>query len=329
MYVCVVCMYIYVCVYVCMYVCVYIYIYTDQNYKHFCFCPHFSWAELKDPILFLCTQKAYFSQICPRLATIKGHNVTSICLTQCNTSPSYRVDQVVDCGLWNVGPLLLNGLFEVVGYWQELEHAVVFADPEHPKHAQWVTCPVSMLVMQELGCFQLPGIKYRSLQHGAMHYHDATWGDGKWHNNGPQDLVTVSLCIQNAINKMHLCPLSITYACPYHNPTVTMGHSIHSVDISKPLTHMMPYTLSAICPVQWKPGFIREENTSPKCQRASNVSICPLKLVMTTNCSQVETPMRMASMQMSFPETVSDRLCRNSLVIQTVCCNSRPGGFFF
>ncbi len=24
----------------------------------------------------------------------------------------------------------------------------------------------------------------------------------EWHNNGPQDLVTVSLCIQNAINKM-------------------------------------------------------------------------------------------------------------------------------
>ena len=27
--------------------------------------------------------------------------VTTICLTQCNTSPSHRVDQVVDCGLWN------------------------------------------------------------------------------------------------------------------------------------------------------------------------------------------------------------------------------------
>ncbi len=29
-------------------------------------------------------------------------------------------------------------LCEVAGYWQELEHAVVYADPEHPKHAQWV-----------------------------------------------------------------------------------------------------------------------------------------------------------------------------------------------
>ncbi len=68
--------------------------------------------------------------MCLRLATIKGHSkiavsrhrggrggletsqylgVTTICLTQCNTSPSHRVDQVVDCGLWNVGPLLFNG----------------------------------------------------------------------------------------------------------------------------------------------------------------------------------------------------------------------------
>ncbi len=31
--------------------------------QHFCFCPHFSWAELKELRLFLCTQNAYFSQI--------------------------------------------------------------------------------------------------------------------------------------------------------------------------------------------------------------------------------------------------------------------------
>ncbi len=30
-------------------------------------------------------------------------------------------------------------------------------------------------------------------------------------------------------------------------------------------------------------------------------------------------------MQMSFPETVSDSLCRNSLVMQADCCSSCPG----
>ncbi len=115
----------------------------------------------------------------------------------------------------------LQWLCEVARYCQELEHAVVYADPNHPKHAQWVTCPVSMLAM---------------LQHEVMVVDE-------WQNNGPQDLVTVSLCIQNAINKMHLCSLSITYACLYHNPTATMSHSIHNVDNSKPLTHTTPYTL--------------------------------------------------------------------------------------
>ncbi len=115
---------------------------------------------------------------------------------------------------------------------------------------------------------------------------------------------------------MHRC------ACPYHKPTATMGHSIHNIEICNPLTHTTPNTLSAICPVQWKPGFIREENTSPKCQTPSNVSICPLKSVTMMNCSQVETPMRTMSMHMSFPETVSDILSRNSLFMQTDCCRS-------
>ncbi len=84
------------------------------------------------------------------------------------------------------------------------------------------------------------------------------------------------------ISSRYLCVFkmpSIKYACPYHNLKATMSHSIHNLDIRKPLTHTMPYTLSAICPVQWKPGFICEENISPKCQTPSDVSICPLKSV--------------------------------------------------
>jgi hypothetical protein len=54
----------------------------------------------------------------------------------------------------------------------------------------------------------------------------------EWHDNGPQDLIMVSLYIQIAIDKMQLCLLFVAYDCPYHNPTATMGHS----DISKLLT---------------------------------------------------------------------------------------------
>ncbi len=254
--------------------------------------------------------------------------VTTICLTQCNTSPSHRVDQVVDCDLWNVGPLLFNGcakLLNIGRNWNTMSYMPIQSIPNmlNGWHVRWVCWPCKnwdVLRFQELctdPCNMGPSIIM--LQHEVMVVDEG-------HNNGPQDLVTVSLCIQNAINKLHLCSLSITYACPYHNPTATMGHLIHNVDLSKPLTHTTPYTLSAICPVQWKPGFIREENTSPKCQTPSNVSICPLKSVTTTNCSQVATPMRMTSMQISFPETVSDSLCRNSLVMQTDCCSSCPGG---
>jgi hypothetical protein len=70
--------------------------------------------------------------------------------------------------------------------------------------------------------------------------HDLMVAD-EWHDNGPQDLVTVSLVIQIAIDKMQLCLLSVAYACPYHNLTATMGHSVH-----KPLAHTTPYTRSAV-----------------------------------------------------------------------------------
>jgi hypothetical protein len=45
------------------------------------------------------------------------------------------------------------------------------------------------------------------------------------------------------------------------------------------------------------------------------------------NCSQVKSLVRMTSTQIIFPETVSDSLCRNSLVVQTHSFISCPGGW--
>ena len=44
--------------------------------------------------------------------------------------------------------------------------------------------------------------------------------------------------------------MSIAYVCPYRNPTATMGHAVHNVDISKPLSHTKP---SGIHP--WRAHF--------------------------------------------------------------------------
>jgi hypothetical protein len=66
-----------------------------------------------------------------------------------------------------------NGCAKFLDLW-ELEHAVVHINSEHPKHAQWGTCLVSMQAMEELGHFQLLGIVYTFLQHGAVHYNAET-----------------------------------------------------------------------------------------------------------------------------------------------------------
>ena len=69
------------------------------------------------------------------------------------------------------------------------------------KHAQWVRCLVSVQAMEELGHFQLPGIVYRDpCDMGTciiMLKYEVMAAD-EWHENEPQDLVTVSLCTQIA-----------------------------------------------------------------------------------------------------------------------------------
>ena len=85
----------------------------------------------------------------------------------------------------------LQWLCEVAGYWRELENAIV-----HVQASQ--TCSmgqVGMPAMEDLGYFQLPGIVYRSLRHGAVHYYAEVMAADEWHDSGPQDLITVSLGI--------------------------------------------------------------------------------------------------------------------------------------
>ncbi len=58
--------------------------------------------------------------------------VTTICLMQCNTSLSHRVDQVVDFGLWDVGPLLFNGCAELLNIgrnWNTLSYMLIQSIP--------------------------------------------------------------------------------------------------------------------------------------------------------------------------------------------------------
>ncbi len=216
-------------------------------------------------------------------------------------------------------------LCEVAGYWQELNNAVVYADPEHSKHAQWVTCPVSMLAMQELGFFSASRNCVQIL---------ATWGRAlsmlqhevivviEWHNNGPKGSSSRYHCgIQNAINKCHLCfighNIRLAHTITPPPPGPLRSQTLTSVNRSPTCNHTR---CLHIMPCTVKPGFIREETPL-------NMSIAHFKSVTTTNCSQVETLMRTTGMQMSFSETVSDSLCRNSLVMQTDCCNSCPWGW--
>ena len=136
---------------------------------------------------------------------------------QHDTSSSHRVDRAVDCGLWNVVPLLFKGyvkLLDICWNWNTLSYTSIQSIPNMPNgwHVWWVCRPWKnwdIFSFQELctdPCDMVPCIimlKYKVM------------AADEWHDNGPQELVTVSLCIQIAIDKTQLCSLSLAYACPY------------------------------------------------------------------------------------------------------------------
>ncbi len=249
-------------------------------------------------------------------------SVTTICLMQCNNILRIELIRllIVACEmLVHSSSMAVRSCWILAGTGTRCRIHSSIPNMLNGWHVRWVCWPCKnwdVFSFQELctdPCNMGPCI--------IMLHHEVMVVD-EWHNNGPQDLVTVSLCIQNAFKKC-TCSLSITYACPYHNTQRHHDHSNHNVDISKPLTHTTPYTLSAICPVQWKPDS-SVKRTPLQSARRHRMWAFAHSSHYTTNYSQVETQMRTRSMQMSFPEMVSDRLCRNSLVMQTNCCSSCP-----
>ncbi len=191
------------------------------------------------------------AQVCLRLATMKGnskmcsftvsggsggvrkpvsiwcdhHLLHAVLHMECNTcNISHRVDQVFDWGLWNVGPVLFNGcakLLDIGRNWNTLSYTAIQSIPNmlNGWHVRWVCWPCKnwdIFSFQELCADPCnKGLCIIMLQHEVMVIDE-------WHKNGPKDLVTVSLCIQNAINKMYLCLLSITPPPPWATQSTTL-----------------------------------------------------------------------------------------------------------
>ena len=107
-------------------------------------------------------------------------------------------------------PTPLQWLCEVTGYWRELEEDVLHVNPEHPKHAQWEDMSSEYAGHGRTGTFSASRNSVQILATWIciiMLKHEVMAAD-EWHDNEPQDLVMVSLCIQIAIAKCNCvcCP---------------------------------------------------------------------------------------------------------------------------
>ena len=137
----------------------------------------------------------------------------------------------------------------------------------------------------------------------------------EWHDNVPQDLITVSLCIQISIDKIKLCWLSEAHACPYHNSTTTM------------LIHTTLYMLSSICPVQMKPGIRLLRAHYSSVPVAIEGERLPTEVGYDAKLQSGQDPGEDDDHADNCLRETYDSLCRNSLFVQTdnmICC---PGGW--
>ncbi len=140
---------------------------------------------------------------------------------QCNTSPSHRVDQVVDCGLWNVVSLLFKGcakLLDIGRNWNTLSYTPIQSISIGDMSSEYAGHARTEMFSASRNCVQILATWGRALSCCNMRWW--SWMNGT--TMGLRISSRVSLCLQNAINKMHLCPLPNT-----HTHTHTHTHTLY------------------------------------------------------------------------------------------------------
>lgn len=175
--------------------------------------------------------------------------------------------------------------------------------------SQWLTCPMRLLAMQELGCFHLPGILCRSMNMGPciiMLQHEAMLMD-EWHKN----LAERSHRGISVDSKFHHyeTPVSVVHNIPHRHHGPLDSTTLRSANLSATVCHLPCPEKSQIHP--WREHLSKVPDA---------VEFEHLITKVSNDDGQVETLMRTTSMQMSFPEMFSDGLFRN-------CCSSCLGGW--
>ena len=147
----------------------------------------------------------------------KTIGVTTICLTQRDTSPSHSVDQAVDCGLWNVIPLLSMAVWScwiLSGNWNKLLYTSIqsIQNMLNGWHVWW-----AWRNMEELGYFQL---SFRTLISPAI---------------ALVYIPAVSMPIALSLKTWDICGIvlcdktahfRVTFNCPQHKVHLCNNHAV-------------------------------------------------------------------------------------------------------